>query len=305
MMRTRPKLRGSAATGSFAMVEPRLATAAAIAVRVGRFALTPWREDQVRRRLLADPTLLGYRCNLCNRSNAAPASTLGRESPSCWYCESTVRVRSIVDILAVRLLGQSLPLSRFPIRKDLTGIGLSDSHHYANGLKRAFRYRNTFLHRSPRLDLVDVPRALDGTLDFLVASEVLEHVRPPVSDAFAGARRLLKPGGMMVITTPYDSTPGARTVEHYPRLHNFQVLPKAGGLVLVNRTADGDVEKFEDPPMHGGQGLVLEMRVFSLDDLRGQLMAAGFREIEFWERESSDFGIIWQERHSRPLVAIA
>jgi SAM-dependent methyltransferase len=302
-MRTR--LRSSPATGSFAMLEPRLATAAAIGVRIGRFLMTPWREKRVRDRIAADPALLAYRCNLCDRINAAMADTLGRESPSCWYCESTVRVRAVVDILAVTLLGQSVPLNSLPKRKDLRGLGLSDSHHYATGLKRAFNYRNTFLHRSPRLDLVDVPPALTGTLDFLIASEVLEHVRPPVADAFVGARRLLKPGGVCLITTPYDATPGARTLEHYPRLHDFQLVRKDGGLVLVNRTREGEVETFDDPALHGGQGLVLEMRVFSFDDLRRELLAAGFREVEAWEGEAPEFGIVWHERHSRPLVARA
>src|SRR5207237_1233889 len=72
----RPQLRRSRATGSFAMLEPRLATAAAIAVRVGRFMLTPWRERQVRTRISSDPTLLAYRCNLCNRINAAQRAVM-------------------------------------------------------------------------------------------------------------------------------------------------------------------------------------------------------------------------------------
>lgn len=303
MMRTH--LRGGAAAGSFAMVKPRVATAAAIAVRLCRFVLTPWRERQVRQRISADPALLAYRCNLCFRSNAAQSSTLGRETPSCWYCESTVRVRAVVDILAVSLLGHSVSLNAFPKRKDLTGLGLSDSHHYATGLKRAFRYRNTFLHHSPRFDLLAAPDGTAGTLDFLVASEVLEHVQPPVGRAFAAARRLMKPGGIVVITTPYDATPGAQTVEHYPRLHDFRVQHQNGGLVLVNRTTAGEVETFKDPALHGGEGLVLEMRVFALDHLRAELRAAGFSEVRVWDRETPEFGIVWHERHSLPLIAIA
>lgn len=283
----------------------RFATVAAIAVRICRFLLTPWRELRVRERLSADPTLLEYRCNLCHRLNAAPSMRLGRETPSCWYCESTVRVRAVVDILSTRLLGESLPLNAFPRRKDLVGIGLSDSHHYATGLKRSFRYRNTFLHRRPRFDLLDPPPEMLGTLDFLVASEVLEHVQPPVCRAFVAARRLMKDGGVVVITTPYDAAPGSHTVEHYPRLYDFRVVSEGGGLFLINRTEDGAIETFADPPLHGGQGLVLEMRVFSLDDIRRELLAAGFRHVEVWDCETPEFGIVWHELHSRPLVAIA
>jgi SAM-dependent methyltransferase len=272
---------------------------------LGRFVLTPWREQEVRDRLNADPSLLEYHCNLCDRLNAAHTSTLGRETASCWYCESTVRVRAVIDILSVMLLGQNLALNAFPRRKDLVGLGLSDSHHYATGLKRAFSYRNTFLHRRPRLDLLDAPRELEGTLDFLVASEVLEHVKPPVAAAFTAARRLLKDDGILVLTTPYDATPGARTLEHYPRLHDFEVVSRGTGLMLMNRTAEGELETFEDPPLHGGEGLVLEMRVFSLDDLRRDLLAAGFRDVKVWNQETREFGIIWNEVHSRPLVAVA
>jgi hypothetical protein len=203
------------------------------------------------------------------------------------------------------LLGRSLALSALPRRKDVVGVGLSDGHHYATGLKRAFNYKNTFLHRRPRLDLLAPPAELEGTLDFLVASEVVEHVKPPVSAAFEAARGLLKDGGLLVMTTPFDATPGARTLERYPRLHQFEVVARGSGLVLLNRTSEGDVESFDDPPLHGGAGLVLEMRVFSLEDLKRDLLAAGFHEVEAWDRETPEFGIVWNEPHSRPLVAIA
>jgi hypothetical protein len=301
----RSHLRGNAAVGQFARVRPHLDTAGAIAERLRRFILTPGHERQVRDHIQRDPSLLAYHCNLCNRLNACSASTLHRETPSCWYCDSTVRVRAVVDILSNKLLGDSLPLNAFPRRKDLVGLGLSDGHHYATGLKRAFRYRNTFLHRRPRLDLLHPPAGVEGTLDFLVASEVLEHVQPPIGVALASARGLMKPGGLMIITTPYDATPGARTLEHFPRLHDFQVVSARGALTLVNRTREGQVETFENPPLHGGEGLVLEMRLFSLDDLRSELMSAGFQCVEVWDHETPRFGILWQEPHSRPLLAFA
>ena len=301
----RSHLRGQGATSRAVILKSRLATARAISIRVFRFVFAGYYEHKVARQLSAQPALLGYRCNVCGHANAAPRASLRRENESCWYCQSTVRVRAVVDMLSTRLLGSSMPLGQFPKRREVAGLGLSDSHHYATGLRRAFRYRNTFLHRQPRLDLVDPPLELAGTLDFLVASEVLEHVQPPVCRAFEGARLLLKDGGIFVVTTPYDATAGACTVEHYPRLHNFSLVERERHLTLVNRTLDGDVETFEDPPLHGGEGLVLEMRLFSLDDLCRDLLSAGFRQVEVWNHETPQFGIVWNEPHSVPLIATA
>ena len=57
-----------------------------------------------------------------------------------------------------------------------------------------------------------------GTYDFILSSDVFEHVAPPVERAFEEAFRLLKPNGFLCITVPSVADD---TVEYYPDLHEY------------------------------------------------------------------------------------
>jgi hypothetical protein len=109
--------------------------------------------------------------------------------------------------------------------RDLVGIGLSDAACYARPLARVFDYRNTFFHAEPSVDITATDRSLHGKHDFVIASDVFEHVAPPVSRAFDNALALLKPGGTFVMTVPFSLEPD--TAEHYPDLHDWLVEPSA------------------------------------------------------------------------------
>lgn len=56
---------------------------------------------------------------------------------------------------------------------------------------------------------------------------------------------------------------GEETREHYPNLHNFVVTKILDSNCLVNKTREGNLEIFQDPVFHGGEGATLEMRLFS------------------------------------------
>src|ERR1043166_7924984 len=94
-----------------------------------RFAgLAPWRDS-------AAAGEKGYfRCNICGGSCAAPMSALEREKPSCRRCGSTVRTRTIAHLLTTELFGRDIALPDLPARRDLAGIGLSDTPGYADRL---------------------------------------------------------------------------------------------------------------------------------------------------------------------------
>ncbi len=98
----------------------------------------------------------------------------------------------------MELFGTSLVLSDFPHRPDLAGIGLSDWEGYANPLAERLNYTNTFFHQAPLLDITSVGPDHSGRYDFIICSDVFEHVCQPVSKAFENAYRLLKPGGVMI-----------------------------------------------------------------------------------------------------------
>jgi SAM-dependent methyltransferase len=189
----------------------------------------------------------------------------------------------VVRALSEALFGQNFALPEFSARPDLKGVGLTDNSQYAEVLAEKFDYRNTFYDKEPFLDITDPPEELLGTLDFLISSEVFEHVPPPVERAFEGGYRLLRPGGVLVLTVPYTVT--GETVEHFPTLHDFKVERVNGSPRFVNRTEAGEEEIFEDVSFHGGWGLTVEMRIFSLPDVLDRLREAGFSEIVNWRDE--------------------
>ena len=213
-----------------------------------------------------------------------------------------MRDRAILQVLSRELFQTDLTLPEFPRLKSLCGIGTSDSHVYAGRLAAKFDYRNTFFDREPRLDIANPPHDEWGKYDFVISSEVFEHVLPPVENAFQGAARLLKPGGVLVLTTPYSLE--AATAEHYPDLHEFGLAQVGERLVLVNRTRSGELQVFDNPVFHVGcTGHALEAREFSETALRGLLAGAGFTGIRIYSENYAEFGIVRAESWSLPIAA--
>ena len=250
------------------------------------------------------PGHVAFRCNICGAWGEAPESLLRqRETPSCRVCGSNQRFRALVAALQDRLLGTVAPLRRQQPRRDLAGLGMSDASVYAGWLGEKFAYTNTFFHARPFLDIQRPDPRDFGRLDFIVTSDVLEHVQPPVATAFANLRALLRPGGLLVLTVPY-AVDGA-TVEHYPELHDFRIEGEGAQRRLLNRTRDGRAQAFDGLCFHGGDGATLELRVFALPDLRRLLEAAGFVDIRVHDGARPDWGILPETPCSQPITAIA
>lgn len=252
--------------------------------------------------LAADATI-AFRCNLCGASASAPLAGLERETPTCERCGSTVRFRAIADLVVRELTGEHAALPSLAPRREIAGLGLSDADCYARPLARAFAYRNTYFHAEPRLDITSIDPALRGRHDFVIASDVFEHVAPPVSRAFDNARALLRPGGVFVMTVPFSLDAG--TVEHFPELHDWKLEKTGGRWRLVNRTADGRTQVREDLVFHGGPGTTLEMRLFSRDALLREFDRAGFASVRMAGDPYLPFGICWPHPWSLPIVAKA
>ena len=244
-----------------------------------------------------------FRCNICSAHCLAPVDALQREIATCTRCGSTVRTRTMVHLLTAELFGRSMAIRDLPVRRDIVGIGLSDPANYANRLPERLSYTNTFFHMEPRLDIAHAPEELTARFDFIIASDVFNHVAPPVSRAFANARRLLKRHGIFIFSVPY--TLDAPTREHYPDLRDYRVVEQDGAWRLENRTDDGRRQLFSDLVFQGGPGSKLEMRLFSRNGLIEEFVKAGFAGVRIADESQSDYGIVWPEPWSVPMVAYA
>lgn len=241
-----------------------------------------------------------FQCNICGKNNSVPLSRLTREQPTC-RCGSTVRLRSLIHVLSIELFGETIALPDFPYRPDIIGIDMSGANTYADRLHAKLGYTNTFLHKEPQMDIVSPGDHWYETCDFVISSDVFEHVAPPVSRAFCNTHRILKTGGVLVLTVPY--TTSGETLEHFPDLHEYQIETRGGRRMLTNTTVDGHTQEFENLLFHGGEGETLEMRVFSESGLIQELEAAGFSDIHIHREEYQKYGIFWPQAWSLPISA--
>jgi SAM-dependent methyltransferase len=243
--------------------------------------------------------MVSFVCNICGETNSI--AVLRHEESSCRVCGSNVRIRALVYLLSRELFGDGFLLSEFPPLPAVKGLGLSDQSSYAAPLAARFDYTNTFYDREPRLDITGRNTERYGTYDFILASDVFEHVAAPVERAFDEAFQLLKPHGTLFLTVPFSLQEA--TAERFPGLHEYAVVSLSGSPVLINRRRDGVLEIREDLVFHGGKGATLEMRLFSQKDLESKLNAAGFGKVSFQTEAVPRFGIFYEGGWSLPLVA--
>lgn len=244
-------------------------------------------------RLKADKNeMLRFRCNICGQTASFPRTLFARERWSCVNCGSNIRWRSIIHALSLELFGESKALCNFPIMKSIRGVGMSDWEGYAGQLEEKFNYTNTYYHREPLLDITKINDSQHAQYDFIIASDVFEHVCPPVSIAFENAGRLLKPGGFMILTVPYVE---GETVEHFPDTRAFSVFQRNGQWILLSESVDGTSKEFTDLIFHGGPGTTVEFRVFGKTTLVQNCRDAGLEPIRIYGKEAEEFGIIWKE----------
>ena len=244
---------------------------------------------------------LTFTCNICGALvEDYPKENIDRELISC-TCGSTVRLRSIALLVSVAVFGRPLTLPEFPIQKGIRGVGLSDSEGYASVLEDRFSYTNTFLHQEPVLDIEDAPADQFDTYDFLISADVFEHVKPPPLTAFQNAKKLLKPGGHLILTVPF--TISEETIEHFPNMRDFRMVQFDDDYLMVERSTDGTFHLHSELIFHGGAGSTLEMRVFCRNDLQKLLEESGFEDIRFFEDDYLPYGIINKCPWALPILA--
>lgn len=197
---------------------------------------------------------VSFLCNICAQPGVFDKKHYDNpELPSCAGCGSNVRFRWLVHRLSIKLFGQSIALTDFPVDRSIAGVGLTDPPRIAAVLAERFHYCNTFLTSPPKLDIRRDPSPV-GKLDFLIASEVFEHVEPPVAHAFENAARLLGPEGVLLLTVPWVW--GGDRHSAIPELYDWMLTSEkdGSGYSIVNRRADGSVERFRSMAFDGTPG---------------------------------------------------
>jgi SAM-dependent methyltransferase len=243
--------------------------------------------------------MVSFICNICGQNNTIEVLT--HEASSCSGCGSNVRLRALVYMLSMELFGEGLLLPEFPCLKAIKGMGLSDQLSYAGLLSGKFDYTNTFYDREPRIDITEPHPDRHGTYDFILSSDVFEHIGVPVARAFDEVYKLLKPHGVLCFTVPFSLK--EETLEHFPDLYEYAIVGLSGVPMLINRRKDGTLEVRENLVFHGGEGATLEMRLFSRKDLQQKLTAAGFETVIFQTESVPRFGIAYEGDWSLPMVA--
>lgn len=247
---------------------------------------------------------IDFICNICGRDNiqALLSEVENREFQSCRYCGSSLRMRSLMFALSKELYGKAMTLPDFPVNKKIKGIGLSDWDGYSKILEEKFSYTNTFYHKEPLLDIVNVNSKRYYDCDFVISSDVYEHIPLyQLKKAFKNSKKLLKNNGFFLLTVPFTKTGSSQ--EHFPSLYDYKVINTNGKYYVVNKTIDGNIEVFEDLIFHGGPGSTLEMRIFSEPDLLNLLGHADFTSHRICHENYEQFGIIWPMNWAVPVVA--
>jgi hypothetical protein len=211
-------------------------------------------------------------CLICGSSALLPA--VGREEVSCIACGVTWRVQATM-VAVLEGLGYPEGAKFSDVKPDLSrrGIGISDHWRLAGRLASVFDYVNTFYHRFPKVDVTATPPELKGELEFIICSDVLEHIPPPAFDGLRGLREMLRPGGFAVITVPCQT--GPTSTEYYPELKSWSI--EDGTLSWIDGL--GVLSRDPNPEFHGGEGQTLTFRLWSIDDLASQCLEAGFSHV--------------------------
>jgi SAM-dependent methyltransferase len=167
-------------------------------------------------------------------------------------------------------------------------LGLSDAQTLEEFMldQSWMTYLNTFIDTEPTLDVSNPDAKFANSCDVLISSDVFEHVMHPLSNSILGAKKILKPGGWLILTMPW--TKFGNSVEHYPWMRSYD-LDEMGDVFGIS--ISGERIKIDNPIFHGGSGQTLEIRFMSLYSLIDLLHLCGFEQISVLDQDDLENGI--------------
>jgi SAM-dependent methyltransferase len=226
---------------------------------------------------------LMWKCVLCAYQNSDHRKP-SREKSNCMNCGSTWRARAVALNVLIQL---GYPPQSYPeIKSDWSrvGLGISDDVAIASVIPTKFLYSNTYYDAFPSLDIRKIPKTALYGFEFVICSDVLEHIDVKLADAVKGVSRLLKPNGFAVLSVPVVKN--SRRNEFYPKLSTFKI---EGGKVFWEDT-EGSFHIDRKPEFHGGRGQNLAFREFTEMGFEGLLLKNGFQTVSRGST-SAEFGV--------------
>jgi len=243
------------------------------------------------------PDIIAYKCNICGCDNSLESKKFHRELALCTRCGANARFRGIIDVLGT-MLQESGELKSWQKRKEIRGIGMSDWDGYARKLSQKFSYQNTFYDRAPFFDIQNLNEDWIGKHNFIITTDVFEHILSPLQRAFDNLFALLCSGGGLVFSVPY--TREEHTIEHFQGLCDYEFFDFHGEKVLINRDSHGYLRAYDGLVFHGGEGATLEMRLYCEQDIIERLKRAGFENIHVHDNPNLSIGYYWPMMYSNP-----
>jgi len=232
--------------------------------------------------------LISFECILCSRETQTEFSNFHRELSSCLYCLSTVRQRELIHTFLNLVIEFKNP----------NVIGLSDHDDVQAFMNRnQYKYKNTYFDVEPLLNVSKPSKTFLNSADILISSDVLEHVMSTFEKSIIGHFEILKPGGWLIMTTPYFKD--QPYVDKYPWMSSYSVTREGE----INALGSEGIRKVSDPIFHGGPGNTLEMRLFAPETLKEALGSAGFTEIAFLEEDIPQYGIFRSTTQVGTIIA--
>ncbi|MSX34844.1 MAG: methyltransferase domain-containing protein [Actinobacteria bacterium] len=211
-------------------------------------------------------------CALCGHRDAALTQPI-REGESCPRCGSSWRTRATA-LLIMRGLGiEPRPMLELEPDHRRHGLGISDNPEMARFFYRCFNYSNSQLDVHPIVDLLNPQSSMQGLYDFVICSDVLEHVPPSAERAIASLASFLRPGGIAMVSVPVS---GGETEEYYPDITDWSMLD--GELHWTDASGASHIDN--DPEIHGGDGLTIAFRTWGAEDFERAVLSNGFSSIE-------------------------
>jgi SAM-dependent methyltransferase len=202
------------------------------------------------------------RCNICGWEGTFLHPELSREGNLCGNCSASSRHRMVIYALAAVFGLEDTPMYAWPNARQIRILESSARGSYPSILGDKFDYYGTEYDPGKIAQGTD-PRSYadfqklhyeDGSFDVVIASDVFEHVRQDEA-GYREINRVLKPGGILILTVPYDH-------------HRQETVQR------VDTSGEEDVHLLE-PEFHGGGGHTLTYRNYGRD-LLSLLHRCGF-----------------------------